>query len=64
MALEQKKDKGKSTLVGLAVLRSGGKCCHEQRVWGISQGNRNGARQPEHVCETTFKLLLCPGEGL
>lgn len=63
MALEQKA-KGKSTLVGLAILRSGGKCCHEQRVWGISQRNRNGARQPEHVCETTFKLLLCPGEGL
>lgn len=25
--------------------------------------NRNGALQLEHVCETSFKLLPCPGEG-
>lgn len=38
LALEQEKDKGKPTSEGLAVLRSGGECCHGQGMQGISQG--------------------------
>lgn len=39
MALQQK-DRGESTLVGLSVLRSGGKCCHEQGVGDDLAGQR------------------------
>lgn len=35
VALQQRKGKGKSTSVGLSVLRHGGKCCHEEGMGGI-----------------------------
>lgn len=28
-----------------------------------AERNRNGALQPERVCETSFELLPSPGEG-
>lgn len=58
-------DKGKSTLVGLAVLRSGGKCCCEQGVCGISQSKekQEWCFAADTCLETSFKPLPCPGEG-